>query len=192
MLRICETKNKMIAFSVRPASKYVHLDNLLFDLKYDPTVVEIPVPRYFKDETDNIDIDLIWKELRPQRPGEKKPKPPKKTKKNKKKDKKPKAWWEVDEKKEEEESIVVKEKWIDEAQLKQFNTNEPHQERVIDFLDNSNMSLVEAIRVIQKNERGRQSRSRYQNFVADLAKQANEARRKEALRAGGVVANKQE
>jgi len=28
---------------------YVHLDQLLFDLKYDPSVIEIPVPRYFKE-----------------------------------------------------------------------------------------------------------------------------------------------
>lgn len=191
MLRICETKNKMIAFSVRPMSKYVHLDNLLFDLKYDPTVVEIPVPRYFKDETDNIDLDLIFKEARPLRPGEKKKKE-KKKKKPKKGGKKKKKDDDDEEKKEEVESITLKEKWIDEEQLKKFHTSEPHQERVVDFLDNSSMSLVEGIRIIQKIERGRQSRSRYQNFVADLAKQANEARRREALKAGGATTNKQE
>jgi len=28
----------------------VHLDQLLFDLKYDPSILEIPVPRYFKED----------------------------------------------------------------------------------------------------------------------------------------------
>jgi hypothetical protein len=37
------------------------LDGLLFDLKYDPSVIEIPVPRYFKED-DNIPVDLVFKE----------------------------------------------------------------------------------------------------------------------------------
>ena len=40
---------------------YVHLDHLLFDLKYDPSVIEISVPRYFKDD-DRIPVELQWHE----------------------------------------------------------------------------------------------------------------------------------
>ena len=47
MIRICETKKKMVEVNPRKNSLYVHLDSLLFDLKYDPSVIEIPVPRYF-------------------------------------------------------------------------------------------------------------------------------------------------
>ena len=45
--RICELKKDLAANNPRPNSIYVHLDQLLFDLKYDPSVIEIPVPRYF-------------------------------------------------------------------------------------------------------------------------------------------------
>ena len=53
ILRICQLKKDMVLFNPRPRSIYVHLDQLLFDLKYDPSIIEIPVPRYFKEE-DNI------------------------------------------------------------------------------------------------------------------------------------------
>lgn len=124
MIRICEAKQKMIAFSVRPASKYVHLDNLLFDLKYDPTVVEIPVPRYFKDETDNLEVDLAFKEAKPLRVGEKKKK--EKKVRNDGKKKKKKKGDDDEEKKEEEITVLKKEKWIDDEQMATFKTSEPH------------------------------------------------------------------
>jgi len=54
------------------------------------------------------------------------------------------------------------------------------------------MSFEEAIRLIQKTERGRQSRSRYQDFLANIANQAKEARRREALKAGAATTNKAE
>ena len=59
--RICELKKGLIKFNFREDSIYVHLDGLLFDLKYDPSVIEIPVPRYFKED-DNIPVDLVFKE----------------------------------------------------------------------------------------------------------------------------------
>ena len=43
--RICEVKKDLVLFNPRPASMYVHLDQLLFDLKYDPSIIEIPVPK---------------------------------------------------------------------------------------------------------------------------------------------------
>ena len=81
--RICELKKDLVAFNPRGNSIYVHLDQLLFDLKYDPSIIEIPVPRYFKEE-DSIFPDFDFKE-KIEREGKKK-KPKKKPKKKKKKD----------------------------------------------------------------------------------------------------------
>lgn len=93
--RICEVKKDLVLFNPRPASMYVHLDQLLFDLKYDPSIIEIPVPRYFK-EFDQIPIDLVFKEPVEKEGGKKK----KKKKKGKKKKKKKKAADDDDEPKE--------------------------------------------------------------------------------------------
>ena len=54
-------KKDLVLFNPRPKSIYVHLDQLLFDLKYDPSIIEIPVPRYFREE-DNIKVELAFKE----------------------------------------------------------------------------------------------------------------------------------
>ena len=80
--RICELKKDLIAFNPRPNSIYVHLDQLLFDLKYDPSIIEIPVPRYFKED-DRIYPEHDFKE-KLERGGDK-TKKKKKKKKNKKK-----------------------------------------------------------------------------------------------------------
>lgn len=80
--RICELKKDLILFNNRPMSIYVHLDQLLFDLKYDPSMIEIPVPRYFKED-DRIEHDIKFKEP-VERDAKKKKKKPKKKKKKKK------------------------------------------------------------------------------------------------------------
>jgi len=54
----------------------------LFDLKYDPSIIEIPVPRYFKED-DRIKVELAFKE-KPERDAKKKKKKAKKSKKKKK------------------------------------------------------------------------------------------------------------
>ena len=59
--RICELKKYLCFYNMREGSIYVHLDGLLFDLKYDPSVIEIPVPRYFKED-DQIPIDIVFKD----------------------------------------------------------------------------------------------------------------------------------
>ena len=71
--------------TVRPTSIYVHLDQLLFDLKYDPSVIEIPVPRYFRED-DRIMVDLKFKDKVYRDDGTKKKKkgPKKKSKKKNK------------------------------------------------------------------------------------------------------------
>jgi hypothetical protein len=82
MIRICETKKKMIEVNPRKDSLYVHLDSLLFDLKYDPSVIEIPVPRYFKED-DRVEVDIVFKE-KVERDGKKTKKAKKKATKAKK------------------------------------------------------------------------------------------------------------
>jgi hypothetical protein len=80
--RICELKKDLVAFNPRGNSIYVHLDQLLFDLKYDPSIIEIPVPRYFKED-DRIYPDFEFKEKIDRDGGKKKKKKPKKKKKKK-------------------------------------------------------------------------------------------------------------
>ena len=50
-------KKELVLFNPRPASIYVHLDQLLFDLKYDPSMIEIPVPRYYQED-DRLPIEM--------------------------------------------------------------------------------------------------------------------------------------
>ena len=82
--RICELKYKITQFNPRKKSLYVHLDQLLFDLKYDPSIIEIPIPRYFRED-DRIEVDLVFKEAVEKAGGGKKKKKAKKKKKKKKK-----------------------------------------------------------------------------------------------------------
>ena len=107
IIRICETKKKMVEVNPRKDSIYVHLDSLLFDLKFDPSVIEIPIPRYFKED-DPIEVDLIFKE-KVERDG-KKTKKGKKAKKGKKGKKK--KGLDDEEVKETIASLEQKEKWI--------------------------------------------------------------------------------
>lgn len=149
--RICEMKKELVLFNPRPKSIYVHLDQLLFDLKYDPSIIEIPVPRYFKED-DRIKVDLAFKEKVDRDTGKKK-----KKKKAAKKKKKKKS--EDDEAKEEPKTMKEKEFLLDKIMDTHvsgpgYKGSEPVEEIVHDpfTLD---MEIVSAICLIQKNERGR-------------------------------------
>lgn len=154
MIRICETKKSMIKEQPRTNSLYVHLDSLLFDLKYDPTVIELPVPRYFKED-DRIDVDLIFKE-KVKRDGDK---AGKKKKGKKKKGKKKKKKEDDDEEKEPKEDGTPA-GWIQEESKLSFGTDGPVHEVGFSF-QSVEMDILPAIRMIQKQERGRQGRTRY-------------------------------
>jgi hypothetical protein len=134
----------------------VHLDSLLFDLKYDPSVIEIPVPRYFRED-DRIDLDIIFKEKVDR--GGKKKKKKKKKKKGKKKAKKKEEEVKPPEPGKDEISG-----WIKGESIKTFKTDEPVHEVIADPFS-LDMDFVLAIHIIQKNERGRQGRARYQKCV---------------------------
>ena len=92
--RICEIKKLLVTLNPRSGSVYVHLDQLLFDLKYDTSILEIPVPRYFKED-DTIAVDIEFKE---------------KTKKKKGKGKKKKKDDDEDDKKKKEPKMSLAEK----------------------------------------------------------------------------------
>ena len=82
--RICDIKKDMVTHNAtRPKSIYVHLDQLLFDLKYDPSVIEIPVPRFFAED-DRLPMELLFKEKVEYDDAKKKKKPKPKKKKKKK------------------------------------------------------------------------------------------------------------
>ena len=149
--RICELKQKIVQFNPRPKSIYVHLDQLLFDLKYDPSVIEIPVPRYFRED-DRIPIELKFKEPVVKEGGKKKKKKKKKSKKKKKKT-------DEEEKKPPPMPLAEKQSLIDSLMNTYTKGDEPEVEIVQDpfTLD---IDIINAIRLIQKNDRGRQGRQR--------------------------------
>jgi len=159
-------KKDLVLFNPRPNSIYVHLDQLLFDLKYDPSIIEIPVPKYFKEE-DRIEVELLFKE-----------KPERDTKKKKKAKKKKKKKGKVTEEVKPIPRLPVEnENFVNSRLLDQWKTNEPELEIVHDpfTLD---MNIEAAIRLIQKNERGRQYRQRYQDFVKKWVNTMMEKNRK--------------
>jgi hypothetical protein len=156
--RICEMKKDLCLFNPRPKSLYVHLDQLLFDLKYDPSIIEIPVPRYFKED-DRIKVELAFKE-KVERDVKKKKVKAKKAKKGKKKE---------EEVEKEPRSVKEKEFLLDKILEQAHQSAEPEVEIVHDpfTLD---MEIVSAIRLIQKNERGRQGRLRYNQITEQITK----------------------
>jgi len=153
MLRICEIKNMLTEHNPRQGSLYVHLDQLLFDLKYDPSVIEIPVPRYFKDTEDNIELNVVLTED-VDRGGKKK-----KAKKAKKKKKKKAA---EEEEPPEKITLKVQEKYVNQAYLSELGYNKTdsmkegmvYTEAIYDTFS-IDMDIDYAIRIIQSNERGR-------------------------------------
>ena len=125
---------------------------MLYDLKYDPSVIEIPVPRYFRED-DRIELDLIWKEPVEKETGKKK------KKKGGKKKKKKKKKSDDDEKKPPPMPLAEKQELINSLMTRYNKNDEPEIEAVQDpfTLD---IDILQAIRLIQKNDRGRQGRQR--------------------------------
>jgi hypothetical protein len=152
--RICELKKDLIIFNPRPKSIYVHLDQLLFDLKYDPSIIEIPVPSYFKED-DRLPLDLKFKE-KVEREGAKKAKKPKKPKKSKKKK-------DDDEEKKKPPIFLDEKQSLMSQLLKQFNKSDEPEVEVVQDPFSLDIEIIQAIRLIQKNDRGRQGRERLTN-----------------------------
>jgi hypothetical protein len=112
---------------------YVHLDQLLFDLKYDPSIIEIPVPRY---------VDIQFREPVEKEGGKKR----KKVKKGKKKKKK-----KVDDDEEQKEAVKNLEdqfKSVDKTIEDTHLTLNPMKEIVTEPLSMEIDNVHDAIRLI--------------------------------------------
>jgi len=151
--RICEIKKDLVIFNPRPKSIYVHLDQLLFDLKYDPSIIEIPVPRYFKED-DRIPIEIEFKEKVEKDDGGKKKKKKKGKKKKKKKDD------DDDEKKKEPAMSLAEKNQLMSNLLMQYKGYDEPEVEVVQDPFTLDIEILQAIRIIQKNDRGRQGRHR--------------------------------
>lgn len=180
--RICEMKKDLVLFNPRPKSIYVHLDQLLFDLKYDPSIIEMPVPQYFKED-DKIKVELAFKEKVERDTGKKKKKKKaKKKKKGKTTDEAP-----VLEKKSMKEKEFLLDKIMD-AHISgpSYRGSEPIEEIVHDpfTLD---MEIVSAICLIQKNERGRQGRLRLHQAVMEQQSKIKQEQKKHLVQNGRML-----
>lgn len=173
--RICELKYKIIQFNPRKKSLYVHLDQLLFDLKYDPTIIEIPVPRYFRED-DQIPVDLVFTEKIEREGGAKK-------KKKKAGGKKKKKKVEEEEKKVPAMPLVEKQALINQIMLEAHNTDE-HEVEVHYDPFNLEIDIVQAIYIIWKNDIGRQGRERLLLIFKSIQQQMMAARLKRELNEG--------
>jgi hypothetical protein len=152
---------------------YIHLDQLLFDLKYDPSVIEIPVPRYFKDIQDRIPVDLKFTTIGMNR----------KAKKEKKKKKKGKGA----EEEEKEEKLTlgkqmneVKKAYKDSLKMEAPDVFHEHVHDVFTI----DMTADIALKVIQTNERGRQGVARVTQIRAAVKKSKKEKATREMAAAG--------
>ena len=163
--RICEMKKDLVLFNPRPASIYVHLDQLLFDLKYDPSMIEIPVPRYFKED-DRIPMEIEFKEKVEKDDGGKK----KKKKKGGGRQKKKKKTDDDDDKKKEVAMPIAEKSSLMDQLLDQYKGYHEPEIEVIQDPFTLDIDIVQAIRIIQKNDRGRQGISRVTLMIKHIAK----------------------
>ena len=109
-------------------------------MKYDPSVIEIPVPRYFRED-DRLYLDLVFKEEVEKDSKKKKKKPKKKKKKKKKKDD------DEGEKKPPPMPLAEKQELINSLMIRYNKDDEPENEIVQDpfTLD---IDILQAIRLI--------------------------------------------
>ena len=181
IIRILEVKEKLIEFNRRPHSILVHLDDILMDLKMDPKVLEVPVPRWLRD---NVQPDDHLKLLNLEEKSEEK-KAKKKKKKKKKKAKKDK-----DKDKENDEpklpvTIAEKNAWYD--KIIKDNSLQEEEELLEPFT--YEMDIVMANRLIQKNERGRQWRQRLLMIIAIRRKAIKDKELRLRIQKGLEMAN---
>ena len=186
VIRLLDVKEKMIENNRRPHSTLVHLDDILMDLKLDPKVLEIPVPRWLRDnEPPCPELKLLDLEHKDEEKKKKKGKGKKKKKKATKKDK--------DKDKEDDgpklpKTIGEKEAWYD----KIITENNIQEEEEMTELYAYEPDIVTAVRQIQKNERGRQFRHRLLKIIAMKNKAVKDAELKRKIKEGLVTASDEE
>ena len=112
---------------------------MLFDLKYDPSIIEIPAPRYFKED-DRIPIDIKFTEKVERSEGKKKKKKKKKKAKKKKKT-------EEDKPKELPMPLPQKNDLMQKLFMKLNDTDLPEEEVVQDSMSLM-FNIIDALRLI--------------------------------------------
>jgi len=158
MARLCQVKECCSRFAAGGLrTDFIHLDRYLLDLRMGPEAVEVPVPKYFKEKSDNDEV-------------------------NKKRD--------------------VLEKILEESGLLSSSVLLSVGQSINPMDEGTSTLLVprltrdQAIRIIQRNERGRQGvvRARLMKELRDeemLRKRATAANGGEADGGGGVLSNPQ-
>ena len=183
IIRILEVKEKLIEHNRRPHSTLVHLDDILMDLKLDSRVLEVPVPRWLRDEVQPEDnLKLLNLESKSETKEKKKKKGKKGAKKGgkekEKKDDGPKL----------PSTIGEKQLWYD--KIIQENNIQEEEEVAEPFA--YEMDIVMAIRQIQKNERGRQWRQRLLKIISIRRKALKEAETRRRIKEGLELASDEE
>lgn len=140
IIRICEMKKDLQTFNNRPGSIYIHLDQLLFDLKYDPSIIEIPVPRYFRED-DRIPIDILFKEKVEIDSGKKK-------KKKKPKKKKKKKGGDDEEPPKSPRMALDKKTQLMSQLMKDYNGDDDPEHELVQDPFTLDIDIVQAIRII--------------------------------------------
>eukprot|EP00826_Nyctotherus_ovalis_P053990 TRINITY_DN704_c0_g2_i7.p1 TRINITY_DN704_c0_g2~~TRINITY_DN704_c0_g2_i7.p1 ORF type:complete len:828 (-),score=357.22 TRINITY_DN704_c0_g2_i7:684-3167(-) len=172
VIRILEIKEKLIEHNRRPHSTLVHLDDVLMDLKLDPRVLEIPVPRWLRD---NMEPDEHLKLLNLEEKSEEtKEKKTKKTATDSKKATKAAEEPKVP------QTLAEKNAWYD----KIIEENKIQEEEEVTEPFAYEMDIVMAIRLIQKNERGRQWRRRLLQIISIRRRALKDAETKRRIREG--------
>lgn len=174
VVRILEIKEKLIEHNRRPHSTLVHLDDVLMDLKLDPRVLEIPVPRWLRDNMEPDEhLKLLNLEEKSEETKEKKTKDT--TKKTTKTAEEPKV----------PQSIAEKNAWYD----KIIEENKIQEDEEVTEPFAYEMDIVMAIRLVQKNERGRQWRQRLLKIISIRRKALKEAELKRRIKEGLEMAS---
>ena len=181
VIRILEVKEKLIEHNRRPHNILVHLDDILMDLKLDARALEVPVPRWLRDqEPPSAALKLLNLELKDEEKKKKKKKSKKgaKTKKKKDDDDGPKM----------PSTIGEKQAWYD--KIGKEETVLELEEIVEPFA--YDMDIVMAIRQVQKNERGRQWRQRYLKIISMKRKAVKEKETMRRIKEGIELASDEE
>ncbi len=180
MIRLLEIKEKLVEHNRRPHSTLVHLDDVLMDLKLDPRVLEVPVPRWLRDDFQpNDNLKLLNLEAKAEETKKKKKKKGKKKVSDKKKD---------DDGPKLPSTIPEKQAWYD--KIIQDNNIQEEEEMAEPF--SYDMDIVMAIRQIQKNERGRQWRQRLLKIISIRRKALKDAETRRRIKEGLETASDEE
>lgn len=139
-------------------------------------MIEIPVPRYFRED-DRIPVELQWHEKVEKADAKKKKGKKKKAKKKKKSD-------DDDEEKKKEPMRLEEKNQLMDNLFNQFTGSADPEIEVVQDPFTLDIDILQAIRIIQKNDRGRQGRLRIMMILKNLQKKQMNQKMMENIRLG--------